>query len=74
LNNEGLCVTLAIMENETTLLIKRIKELEDENLSLKKQQVEISEAKEAGQRVFTRTILTFAYKHMLQHLIKESLF
>ena len=40
------------MENETTLLIERIKELEEENLSLKKQQVEISEAKELYLKIF----------------------
>jgi len=40
------------MESETTLLKKRIEELEEENLSLRKQQVEISEAKELYLKIF----------------------
>lgn len=40
------------MENETTLLKERIKKLEEENLSLRKQQIEISEAKELYLKIF----------------------
>lgn len=50
--NQRLNVTLSLMENETTLLKERIKKLEEENLSLRKQQVEISEAKELYLKIF----------------------